>query len=286
LTEYPLFLPFNDSVLSAVVTLPDGQARGVVVNVTGTVLTSNVGSYLCSRLAGPLAEQGLASIRFDFSGAGDSPGLIEGVGLDSIDWALDCANTALENIQELAAVDRFAAVGTCYGTRIVFRLLRNPLCVGAVCLAPVLLETRAWSRMRSRYHKRSVIALVKSSRVLRLVVLKPVKRLVGERKPATLVLDAVNQLDHARLRLIVSHFLRDHYSPPALKGLEEARTKLPADEQGRLDVQIVDDGPLSTFEFMPREAQDRTVASVVEALVAAFDEAEARDEPEVAVALG
>jgi alpha/beta superfamily hydrolase len=285
-TEYPVFLPFNEGVLSAVVTLPEGEARGAVVNVTGTVLTSNFGSYLCSRLAEPLAEQGIASIRFDFSGAGDSPGTIEGVGLDSIDWALDCANTALRNIQELASVERFAAVGTCYGTRIVFRLLRNPLCVGAVCLAPVLLETRAWSRMRTRYHKRSVIALIKSNRVLRFVVLKPVKFLVGERRPATLVLDAVNQLSHARLRLIVSHFLRDHYSPPALKGLEEARAKLPADEQRRLDVQIVNDGPLSTFEFMPREAQNRTVASVVESLVASFDEAEARVGAAVAVVLG
>ena len=281
-----MFLPFNEGVLSAVVTLPEGEARGAVVNVTGTVLTSNFGSYLCSRLAEPLAEQGIASIRFDFSGAGDSPGTIEGVGLDSIDWALDCANTALRNIQELASVERFAAVGTCYGTRIVFRLLRNPLCVGAVCLAPVLLETRTWSRMRTRYQKRSVIALIKSNRVLRFVVLKPVKFLVGERRPATLVLDAVNQLRHARLRLIVSHFLRDHYSPPALKGLEEARAKLPADEQRRLDVQIVDDGPLSTFEFMPRDAQDRTVASVVESLVASFDEAEARDGAAVAVVLG
>jgi hypothetical protein len=286
MTEHPVFVPFGDGVLSMVVALPEGDARGAVVNVTGTVLTSNVGSYLCSRLAGPLAEQGIASIRMDFSGAGDSPGQVEGVALDSIDWALDCASTALETIQELASVERFAAVGTCYGTRIVFRLLRDPRCVGAVCLAPVLLETRAWSRMRTRYSKRSLITLIKSSRLLRLLILRPVKLLVGERKPATVVLDAVNQLDHARLRLIISHFLRDHWSPPALKGLEEARAKLPADEQRRLEVQIVDDGPLSTFEFMPREAQARTVASVVEALVAAFDEAEARDGATLAVAVG
>jgi len=286
MTEHPVFVPFGDGVLSMVVALPEGDARGAVVNVTGTVLTSNVGSYLCSRLAGPLAEQGIASIRMDFSGAGDSPGQVEGVALDSIDWALDCASTALEAIQELASVERFAAVGTCYGTRIVFRLLRDPRCVGAVCLAPVLLETRAWSRMRTRYSKRSLITLIKSSRLLRLLILRPVKLLVGERKPATVVLDAVNQLDHARLRLIISHFLRDHWSPPALKGLEEARAKLPADEQRRLEVQIVDDGPLSTFEFMPREAQARTVASVVEALVAAFDEAEARDGAALAVAVG
>jgi hypothetical protein len=286
MTEHPIYVPFKDGVLSMVVALPDGEARGAVVNVTGTVLTSSIGSYLCSRLAAPLAEQGIASIRMDFSGAGDSPGLVEGVALDSIDWALDCANTALETIQELASVERFAAVGTCYGTRIVFRLLRDPRCVGAVCLAPVLLETRAWSRMRTRYSKRSLITLIKSNRLLRLLVLKPVKLLVGERKPATIVLDAVNQLDHARLRLIVSHFLRDHWSPPALKGLEEARVKLPPEQQRRLDVQIVDDGPLSTFEFMPREAQDRTVASVVEALLAAFDEAEERDSAEVALAVG
>ena len=286
MTEHPVFVPFGDGVLSMVVALPEGDARGAVVNVTGTVLTSNVGSYLCSCLAGPLAEQGIASIRMDFSGAGDSPGQVEGVALDSIDWALDCASTALEAIQELASVERFAAVGTCYGTRIVFRLLRDPRCVGAVCLAPVLLETRAWSRMRTRYSKRSLITLIKSSRLLRLLILRPVKLLVGERKPATVVLDAVNQLDHARLRLIISHFLRDHWSPPALKGLEEARAKLPADEQRRLEVQIVDDGPLSTFEFMPREAQARTVASVVEALVAAFDEAEARDGAALAVAVG
>lgn len=283
MTEYPVFIPCKDSVLSAVVTLPEGEARGAVVNVTGTVLTSNVGSYLCTRLAGPLAEQGIASIRFDFSGAGDSPGHVEGIALDSIDWALDCANTALQNVQELASVERFAAVGTCYGTRIVFRLLRDPLCVGAVCLAPVLLETRAWSRVRTRV-KRSTILWIRSNPLVR-HVLKPIKLLMSERKPATLVLDAVNQLDHARLRLIVSHFGRDHYSPSALKGLEEARAKLPPDEQRRLDVQIVDDGPLSTFEFMPREAQDRTIASVVETLVLAFDEAEAHDGARAAVAV-
>ena len=285
MTEYPVFLPFKDSVLCAVVTLPEGEARGAVVNVTGSELTTYVGSYLCCRLAGPLAEQGIASIRFDFSGTGDSPGVVETHGLDSIDWAHDCADTALENIQELASVQRFAAVGTCYGTRMAFRLLRDPRCVGAVCLAPVLLETRSWSRMRTRYHERSAIAVIKSNPLLRQVVLKPIKLMIGERKPATLVLDAVNQLDHARLRLIVSHFLRDHYSPPALKGLEEARAQLPPEEQKRLEVQIVDDGPLSTFEFMPREAQDRTVASVVEALVTAFDEAEARDGAAVAVAV-
>lgn len=273
MTEHPLFVPCGDGVLAAIVTLPEGRPRGVVVNVTGTVLTANFGSYLCRRLAAPLAERGFASVRFDFSGAGDSPGQVSDIALDSIDWALEAATAALNNVRAITGVREFAAVGTCYGTRIVFRLMHDPDCVGAVCLAPVLLETRAWSRMRTRYHKRSLISVIRKSRLLRRVLLKPVKVLIGEKKPALLVLDALRQLDHARLRLVVSNFPRDHYSPLALKGLEQAKASLSPEQRRRLNVQLVgNDGPLSTFEFMPAETQASTVESVIDEITTAFDE--------------
>jgi pimeloyl-ACP methyl ester carboxylesterase len=73
--EYPVFLPDGDEHVAAVLTAPERSPRGLVLLVTGGGGTPRSHrASMFTRVARELADRGIASLRVDVLGVGDSTG--------------------------------------------------------------------------------------------------------------------------------------------------------------------------------------------------------------------
>jgi hypothetical protein len=75
--EYPVFIPSGDFHIGAVITVPDTDASGLVVMAPGGGGAPRSHRFaLWNKLARTLAENGIASVRLEWPGVGDSTGEI------------------------------------------------------------------------------------------------------------------------------------------------------------------------------------------------------------------
>lgn len=135
-TEHPIFIPYREWRLAAVLTLPPGEPRGLVLLLTGLAATRSHRFGLWTRAARRLAEDlSLASLRLDYAGTGDSTRYAARWAGES--W--DEVGTALDFGLQAAGVASFAVAGNCLGGRHALRLAAERRgCVGAVCIRPDL----------------------------------------------------------------------------------------------------------------------------------------------------
>jgi alpha/beta superfamily hydrolase len=105
--EYPAFIPVGDHHIATIVTVPDGDPRGVVVLTTGGGGALRSQRFrLWTRAARGLAVRGIASVRMEYPGVGDSTGTHRiGLGWKKIP------------VEDLIAVARFATSVT--GTEVL-----------------------------------------------------------------------------------------------------------------------------------------------------------------------
>ena len=171
--EFPLFVPAAEDRVAAVVTAPDDPPRGLVLLLAGTGRHNAIGSTLAARLSERLADEGLATARLDYAGSGDSPGDVSQWNPAEISATTAQARAVLDTAREALDVAPFAEVGTCYGSRIALSLVEDPACVGAVCLAPPILDVGGLGRMSRRIRDRRVGAFIRSNAALRKVVVAP-----------------------------------------------------------------------------------------------------------------
>lgn len=142
----PVFVPYGEDHLAAVVTLPDGPPRSVAIFPLRT-LWSGTGRVFWAQAARELAARAVASVRFEHSGHGDSTGSPEG-GLTSI----------VEPARETLAVARFAmdALGlasfavasTCFEGDVVLEAATDPCCSAAVAVNTRSTDPGALGRLR------------------------------------------------------------------------------------------------------------------------------------------
>lgn len=271
--EFPLFVAAGQDRVAAVVTAPDERPRGVVLLLAGTGRHNAIGSTLSARLSERLAEHGLASARLDYSGSGDSPGLVAQWNPAEIEAATAQARAVLDTAREALDVRPFAEVGTCYGSRVALSLVEDPACVGAVCLAPPILDVGGLGRMSRKVRDRRVGAFVRSNAVLRRLVVGPARRLLRARKPAPRVVGAFAHLDRARLVFLYGGrgVQEDHYSARARETLDRAVAALPAEQRARFELRMFPGGPLTTFDGLPPAEQDEVLEVVVPHVTAFFD---------------
>jgi hypothetical protein len=76
MTEHPVFIPYGDEHMSAVLTVPEaGEPRGLVLLMPGGGGAPRSHRWaMWTRAARELAERGIASVRMDWNGVGDSTG--------------------------------------------------------------------------------------------------------------------------------------------------------------------------------------------------------------------
>ena len=271
---FPVFVAAGSDRVAAVVTAPvEQEPRGVVLLLAGTGRHIAIGSTLSARLSERLAMEGLASVRLDYAGSGDSPGLVSQWDPAEIGATTTQARAVLDVAREALDVKPFAEVGTCYGSRIALSLVGDPSCTGAVCLAPPILDVGGLGRMSRGVRDGRVGGFIRSNAVLRRVMGAPLRRFLGARKPATRVVGAFSHLDRARLVFLYGarNAHEDHFSRRAEKTIEDALAGLSAEERGRFELHMIAGGPLTTFDGLPRGEQDEIVDIVVPFVTSFFE---------------
>jgi hypothetical protein len=264
--ERPIFVPHEAGYLAAVVTLPDDAPRGLVLMLPGASLDETIGSYLLfQRAAARLAENGVASVRMDYFGLGDSTSDAEAWELGSIESALGQAEAVLAAVGQAIPFDAFAIASLCYGGRVALRMTSRPDCVGAVCLGPPLIEQGRWTQLRRRYGNGALASAIRRSRVLRRTVLRPLRRALSERKTTSLVRGAVDELSHARVLILYGEgeISRDASRLRAARSVSTMGERLQPSSATRFGVELLPTDAMAGFDQMPASSQELVLARVV-----------------------
>lgn len=136
--DHPLFVPFRGDHLAAVVTTPEETPRGLAVFLQGAGGATRTHRYrLWTRAARRLASDGIASVRMDYRGIGDSTGAYEfEMEAPPVEEALTVVTLVLDRL----GLDAFGVVGNCIGARTAFGLAaRTESCRSVACILPMAL---------------------------------------------------------------------------------------------------------------------------------------------------
>lgn len=149
--------------LLGVVTVPPSAPAPVAAVFLTAGLLHHVGPHRTYvQLARHLASRGLASIRFDRSGIGDSEPRTDGLRFSEA--AVIEAREAMDVVQERLGIDRFVIIGICSGaTQALLVAARDPRTVGVIAVNPQQpgfdrsLAAKAGMRKLRRYYWRIVL---------------------------------------------------------------------------------------------------------------------------------
>ena len=277
--QFPLFVEAGDDHVASVLTVPEGNPRGVVISLSGTGRHSLIGSAMCAHLSQRLVERGLAHVRLDYAGVGDSPGLVPTWVLSDVGAASQQARAVLGEVTEALGVRRFVVVGACYGSRVGLSLVSDPDCYGAVCLATPILDDGGFARVSRSVGERTVFSYVRSHAALRRLA-DPLRRTLRARKPAAGVVGAFDHLDRAAITFLYGRVPQeDHYSRLAREVLDEALVQLPPERRERFELRMLRWGPLSRFHLLPPEDQEDVLNVVIPLVDKAFEDVGSRAAP-------
>jgi len=123
--EYPVWVPVGDHHVAAIVTLPEGDPRGVVVFTTGGGGSLRSQRFrLWTRAARGLAQQGIASVRMEYPGVGDSTGVAR-IGLGWANLPVDDVVAVAKFAMSVTGTERLGLCGNCAGARSSIRAVRS-----------------------------------------------------------------------------------------------------------------------------------------------------------------
>lgn len=277
MNTYPVYVEARGRRVAAVVTVPDTPPRGVVIALASIGRVNMIGGTLPAHLSRRLVDSGYACVRLDYAGIGDSPGVVETWTPSEIEEAVAQASAVLRTTLEAVDVDRFVAVGTCYGGRVALQLVAEPECVGAVCLGLPVLEHGSLARMTRRVGARGRLARARSLAGVR----KVFRRAARPQKPAAGVVSALEYLDRAPVVLLYGKDpASDHYGPRAASVLDDAVASLPSGRREQLELRVLAAGPLTTFDILSPGDQQSVVDTVVTYVTSQFDRGGAGDRPD------
>jgi hypothetical protein len=133
-TEHPIFVPFGDEHLAAVVTTPDSEPRGLAVLLQGLGAPRSHRNRLWTRAARSLSERGVASVRLDWPELGDSTGSFPGdLRRPPIAEAMAVTRVAIEAL----GVDAVGIAGNCLGAKTGLSMaLELEACTSVGCILP------------------------------------------------------------------------------------------------------------------------------------------------------
>jgi dienelactone hydrolase len=273
--EYPVFIPHRGNHLAAVLTTPDDDAQGLVVLLTGMGAPRSHRFQIWSRLSRRLAEEGLASVRLDYHGMGDSAG-------EEIEWAdgmweeplYSEIHTVARWAMDTVGVDRMATVGNCSGAYLALQLAAQmPEGVGAMCIQLTVLEWNVLTTVRRRVRLSGIVKSIKSNPWLARLA-RPFRGRRPETKPNPVVIGLLGTaLGHGRVLALYGDQDRE-YNSRVRAVLERAAQDLPPASRARFDLEVVPGKEVAGFESL--SMQDEVIDRAVEWLTDCFAAA-ARD---------
>jgi pimeloyl-ACP methyl ester carboxylesterase len=129
MNECPMFIPFGEEHLAAVLSLPETEPRALVLFLQGLGAPRSHRNRVWTRMARDMGERGIASIRFDYPEIGDSTGRLDASS------PVDQAVAVVEFAMRVTGVDSFGVVGNGRGMRTALTLAsRNRSCTSLGCL--------------------------------------------------------------------------------------------------------------------------------------------------------
>jgi hypothetical protein len=130
--ETPFFVPYGEDHLAAVICVPEGAPRSLVLLLQGGSAPRGHNNQKWTRLARELAGSGIASVRMDYVGMGDSTGSYQ---FEVTAPPVEQAEAVLAAAQAAVGLDHYAVVGNCIGLRTAFTLAgRVPGCLGVAAI--------------------------------------------------------------------------------------------------------------------------------------------------------
>jgi len=253
--EFPVFVPFGTEHLAAVLAVPDGDPRGLVLLSTGVGAPRAHRFQVWARLAELLAARGIASIRYDYLGMHGSTGTVNAADLD--DTPIEQIKTMEAFGREMLGLHQVIAVGNCFGGHGSLELAaRESECIGAVCILPrtvrpgklsILLQTVVHGRVGAFIRRRPWLRTV--ARPLRRVNLK-------QREHTRYALPKA--LRHAAVLFLVDADHRKRMS--RFKKLNEILDTVPAADRARFELRVLPGVGLDRFGSV--ETQDAVLETI------------------------
>jgi pimeloyl-ACP methyl ester carboxylesterase len=132
--EYPIFLPYEGEHIAGIITVPDPDPEAVALLLQGVGAPRSHRYRVWTRIAHGLADIGIASVRMDYRGMGDSTGP---VGLDWDAPPVELANAVAAMAVESLGVDRLGVVGNCLGAKTGLQVAQlQSSCRSVACVLP------------------------------------------------------------------------------------------------------------------------------------------------------
>jgi pimeloyl-ACP methyl ester carboxylesterase len=270
--QYPVWVPFGRDRLAAVIDVPDGEPRGLVMLLTGGSAARSHRFRVWTRTARRLAEeQGLASVRFDYRGTGDSTGELRQWRMSQM--PVDQVVAVLRFSMDALSVDRVALTGNCLGARLALAAGgATPEALGALCIRAPILEPSRIGKASEAVGRTSLGQAIRRAPTLRRVA----RALAGERKKkkTSLGAQAPMQAILQRGRLMFLYSQDDFtFNQQVLEELEAIASRLPADQRTRYELRVLTGGNLKGFESL--EIQRQIIDIVVEWMAKLYRDAAA-----------
>jgi alpha/beta superfamily hydrolase len=250
--QYPVFVPYAEERLAAVLSVPEEDPAALVVLLQGTGAPRSHRFQLWTRTARALADRGVASVRLDYRGIGDSTGrtLQPMLGDQRLEQALAVTDFAMR----ATGVRRVAVVGNCSGGIVGMGLASSMAeCEGAVLILPRLVQLGGLTRAHMGARQSKLASLVRSRPLIRKMVQTTVR---GQRDVPS---EPVRQhflpaVERCPLLFIFSERDREPYVGKSIRLLRRMTEDLSPRNRERVELLISDEGPLAGFESL--SAQD------------------------------
>lgn len=268
--EFGLFIPERGNQLCAVLCVPTGAMRDLgAVLLTGGNYTRSHRNRMWVRTARALAAHGVASIRFDYHGVGDSTGS----GAMKMDEPFkEDVVAAIDFLMRATHVDRVALGATCFGGRNALAAAAEHAGVSSVTMFPVQLAAQA-NVTSVPLRSKGRLWLRKSewgSRLLRTGPMRKWRKRLAVGRPARVDVaspDVKKQIvaivRRARIKFIYGELTES--LPELRRLLEEVSQSLSDEEANRISVDIVPGTVLHRFQTL--RDQDHVVEGVVSSVL-------------------
>jgi pimeloyl-ACP methyl ester carboxylesterase len=262
--EYPVFIPHGPDHLGAVITLPDEEPLGAVMLITGTGAPRSHRFKVWTRTARELADRGIASIRLDYKGIGDSTGGIREVAL--YEAAQDALSAIRFTIRALG-VDRVAVAGNCSGAVTALMVAAEiPECIGALCILPRVLDPSPVNRLVIGARRWRVASFVRKHPTLSRLV-EPIRGRKG--RPNSSVQGPFDRaIRKSRLFFLYSVEDRDSYNEKSEAFLQRMLEKHSVEDRTRFEMRVLPKGALSGFDSL--DIQELAIRTVVDWMTDCF----------------